>query len=161
VTSSSHVLFAVPGSSSIPAHSSNCANSNICRTVVHRRGDKNITIEGSTYDKVDATIAVDFVCYIERAASSLGDGNFACLCGFEVPDGVLILRVLEQLVGCHGSGYHCQGSLRVLKRIPIRAIGSCASTVHSRLSNGEMGTRGQWMAHEARVAVPLDKVSMV
>jgi hypothetical protein len=74
-------------------------------------------------------MAVDFVCYVERAASSLGDGNFACLCGFEVPDGVLILRVLEQLVGCHGLGCHCQGSLLVLKRIPIRATGSCASTV--------------------------------
>jgi hypothetical protein len=79
------------------------------------KGDKKMIMEGSTYDEVDATMAVDLVCYVERTASSLGDGNSAGLCGFEVPDRVLILRVLDQLVRRHGLGCHCQGALLLVE----------------------------------------------
>lgn len=47
-------------------------------------------------------MAMDFVCDVERAASVVGNGDFAGLGGLEVPDGVVILGVLEQLIGRHG-----------------------------------------------------------
>lgn len=60
--------------------------------------------EGATYDNVDVAMAVDLIRYVERAASAVGDGNLACGCGFEVPYGVVVLWVLEQLVGRHWLG---------------------------------------------------------
>ena len=78
-----------------------------------QRGDKMVMMEGPTYDKVDVAMTVDFVSNVERTASGLGDGSLAGRCGFEVPYGVVVLWVLDQLVGRHwlsGRGHGAKDS---------------------------------------------------
>lgn len=52
---------------------------------------------------MDLATAMDLVGYVEWAASVCSDRKLGFLCGLEVPDGVLIFGVLEQLFGGHGS----------------------------------------------------------
>jgi hypothetical protein len=56
---------------------------------------------------VSITGAVDFICDIDGAASAIGDSNLALLLGFEIPDSVVVFRVLQQLIGCHGGHGGC------------------------------------------------------
>jgi hypothetical protein len=66
-----------------------------------------------TYNQVSITGAVHFVRDVDGAASAIGDSNLAFFLGPEVPDGVGVFWVLQQLLGCHGghSGCACLGRL--------------------------------------------------
>jgi hypothetical protein len=55
-----------------------------------------------THNQVSITSAVDLICKVDGAAPVFGDREFALLCGFEIPDGVVVLWVLLQLLGCQG-----------------------------------------------------------
>jgi hypothetical protein len=55
-----------------------------------------------TYNQVSITGAVHFVCDVDGAAPAMGDSNLAFFLRLEVPDGVVVFWVLQQLLGCHG-----------------------------------------------------------
>ena len=51
-------------------------------------------------------MAMDLVCYVERTASALTNRQLSLLLGLEVPDGVVVLWVLQQLFGLHRAVSH-------------------------------------------------------
>jgi hypothetical protein len=66
-----------------------------------------------TYNQVSITSAMDLICKVDGAAPAIGDGQLALLRRFEVPDGVVVLWMLLQLLG--GQGRHGGD---VLLRVP-------------------------------------------
>ena len=55
--------------------------------------------EGCTHDEAAGAMAVDLISNVNGPASILCDAGCALVVGVEVPDGVVILGVLLQLVG--------------------------------------------------------------
>ena len=66
--------------------------------------------ESDTYNEVNVAMSVDLVGDVEGAAPVLCGGDLGLLLGLEVPDGVGILWVLDELFSQHGSSGHDDGS---------------------------------------------------
>ena len=62
---------------------------------------------GTTYHEVAVAVAMKLVCDVDGAAAVFGHGHFALALGLEVPDGVGVFWVLEQLVDSHGRHGRC------------------------------------------------------
>lgn len=67
----------------------------------------SLKMDGSTtYHNMEVPMAMDLVCYVERTASALTNRQLSLLLGLEVPDGVVVLWVLQQLFGLHRAVSH-------------------------------------------------------
>jgi hypothetical protein len=56
---------------------------------------------GTTYYEMEIPMAVELVRNVERTTSALSDRNGSLVAGLEVPDGVVVFWVLEQLLCRH------------------------------------------------------------
>jgi hypothetical protein len=54
----------------------------------------------ATYNQVSISGAVHFICKVDGATSVLGDRYLAFLCGLQVPNCVVVLWMLLQLLNC-------------------------------------------------------------